>query len=197
MNPSTSFTTEPKTRQFHAQPYNEIVKSPKALAVDSILIELRRLDAPFVTPADIARHLDLTANALRYHCRNCRALKSWSGSYRFFNSIVTLPSNERSVAPTEKVPAFSGSQLAEKVLAGQAARDAFFEENALQGQMMLRPSVEVDEQLKAQVIEQSETRLEKLLAEKRFDYAQTAQHFLEMVKANKIDNEGLRFALKF
>lgn len=114
---------------------------------------------------------------------------------QFVNSVATLPSNERNVATTEKTAAFRGGNLAEKALIGPIAAAAFDEENAIHAQLMRKESVEVDEGLKARVIEQSEARLEKLLSEKRFDYAQTTQNFLEMVKANKINNEGLRFAL--
>lgn len=114
---------------------------------------------------------------------------------QFVNAVASLPATDNRVAQTEKVPAFSSNQLPEKALVGEIARGAFAENNAIHARLMRRLSVEVDEQLKARVVEQGEARLEKLLAEGRFDYAQTTQHFLEMVKADKIDNGGLSAAL--
>ena len=76
-----------QTRQFCAKPYFDSAPSTRtkeALAVDAILLGLSQLEAPFVTPAHIASKLGLTPNAMRYHCRNCRNLRNWTGSYRFF-----------------------------------------------------------------------------------------------------------------
>jgi len=40
--------------------------------------------APFVAPKHLAPLVGLTENAFTAHCRNCKALKNWRGSYRFY-----------------------------------------------------------------------------------------------------------------
>jgi DNA-binding CsgD family transcriptional regulator len=76
--------------QFRAKPYNELDKSKSdraqqlAQAEESIMTQLLQSGAPFVTPTEIAPCLGIKADSVRYHCRNCRAIKNWSASWRFF-----------------------------------------------------------------------------------------------------------------
>ena len=52
------------------------------LKADAVLAQLDWA-APFVTPAEIGPVLGIGAAGFRYHCQNCKYLRSWQGNYRF------------------------------------------------------------------------------------------------------------------
>ena len=76
--------------QFRAKPYIESDKSNQerakqlALVEETIMVRLTHLGAPFITPVEIAPMLGIVPDSVRYHCRNCRAIKNWKTGWKFF-----------------------------------------------------------------------------------------------------------------
>jgi hypothetical protein len=91
-----------------------------------------------------------------------------------------------------------GSDIETKIASGQAARDFFQETTHLHREHMNRPSVEVDPELKARVLEKKKAYLEKLIAEKAWASSiLSTQQTIELIEADKLSNESLQALLDF
>ncbi len=76
-------------------------------AVARVLAQLPG-EAPYVQPKHIAPLLGISENGFTSHCRNCRALKTWRGNYRFF---LDDPGHMDALRAVVKLAIWSGRKL--------------------------------------------------------------------------------------